>query len=117
MLTATDLNQFTGTDGYHRFSILSSLVLTDGVKYMCDKAGTYWLMDIIASYQHRCKKDEMLKEFQIWTLTVKDGKGKVICERDTDDVAITQDIPYTDFPLESVKLYCENGVICLPSER
>ena len=118
--TATNLEaelaHFTGTESYHRFSIISRLVLTDGVKYLCDKAGAYWLMDIIASYQQKCQKDEMLREFQIWTLTVEDRSGKVICERDTNDIAIKQDIPYTDFPMPSVKLYCINGVILLPSE-
>jgi len=111
------LQHFTGTDQFYRFSGLSRLVITDGVKYLCEKANAYWLMDIIASYQSKCNKDEMLRYFQIWTLNVEDGAGKVICERDTNDIAITQKIPYTDFPLASIKMYCENGVICLPSER
>ncbi len=111
------LAQFTGTNEYHRFSILSSLVLTDGVKCLCEQASSYWLMDVIASYQSKCNKDEMLKDFQLWTLKVNGSQGVVTCERDTNDVAIRQVIPYTDFPLKEIKLYCENGVICLPSER
>lgn len=118
---ATDINNtlvhFTGTEEYHRFSRISRLVMTDGVKYLCNAAGAFWLLDIIVSYQGKCNRDPMLKDFQIWTLKVKGSKGVVTCERDTDDVAIKQAIPYTDFPLESIKLYCENGVICLPSER
>ena len=110
------LNSFTGTEKYHRFSPLSQLVMTDGVKFLAEEAGAYWLLDIIASYQSKCMKDNMLKDFQIWTLTVEDGSGVVKCERDTDDVAFTQDIPYTDFPLDSIKLYCIKGVILLPSE-
>ena len=110
------LAQFTGTEEYHKFSILSKLVITDGVKYLCDKAGAYWLMDIIASYQSRCKKDPMLAEFQLWTLKVKDNKGVVTCERDTNDIAISQPIPFTDFPMDEIKLYCINGVILLTSE-
>ena len=110
------LSGFSGTDQYHRFSVLSRLVLTDGVKYLCDKAGAYWLMDIIASYQRRCKKDPMLAEFQLWTLRVKDNKGVVMCERDTNDIVISQDIEYTDFPMDEIKLYCINGVILLTSE-
>ena len=113
---SNELNQFTGTNAYHRFSALSALKLTDGVKYLCDKAGCYWLMDIIASYQKQCRKDEMLQYFQIWILKVKDGKGVVICERDTNDVAIKQNIEYTDFPLNLIKLYCQNDVIMLTSE-
>ena len=108
---------FTGTEAYHKFSAFSQLKLTDGVKYLCEKAGSYWLMDIIHSYQNKCKQDEMLKDFQMWTLTVNsDNTATVICERDTDDIVITQDIPYTDFPLKNIKLYCINEIIMLTSE-
>lgn len=110
------LAQFTGTEQYHKFSYCSKLVITDGVKYLATKANCFWLLDIIASYQPKCNKDEMLKEFQVWTLKVNNTTGKVICERDTNDIAITQDIEHTDFPLPSIKLYCINGVILLPSE-
>jgi len=49
MLTETDLNTFIGTTGYYRY--LAGLKLTDGVKYLADEAGAYWLLDIICSYQ------------------------------------------------------------------
>lgn len=111
------LAQFYGSENHYKFSPFSKLVMTEGVKYLCDNAESYWFLDIIVSYQPRCMKDEMLRDFQIWTLRVKDKKGKVTCERDTDNVAITQKIEYTGFPLTEIKLYCENGVIYLPSER
>ena len=113
----SELAQFTGTHQWHKFSCLSKLLMSDGVQYLAEKAGAYWLMDVIGSYQMVCNKDEMLRDYQIWTLTVKDSKGVVKCLRDTNDVAITQEIPYTDFPMESIKLICENGVIMLPQER
>lgn len=111
------LAQFTGTERYYEYGNMTNIKLTDGVKWLCDNAGCYWLIDIIVSYQRKCSLDPMLQDFQIWTLKVKNSKGKVICERDTNDIAITQRIPYTDFPLPEIKLYCENEVICLPSER
>ena len=113
---ASSLNQFTGTTEYHKFSVISKLVITDGVKYLCDSAGCYWLMDIIASYQPKCNKDEMLRDFQLWILKCKDSKWKVGCYRDTDDEAFNQPIEHTDFPLPEIKLYCINGVILLTSE-
>ena len=123
-MEATEINEiestlahFTGTENYHRFSILfRNLVLTDGVKYLAEKCGAYWLMDVIGSYQKKCYKDEMLRDFQIWNLKVNDNEGVVTCERDTDDVAFSQKIPFTDFPLDKIKLYCSNGVIMLASE-
>ena len=112
-----NLAYFTGTEAYHKFSILSNLVITDGVKYLADKAGAYWLLDIIASYQKQCMKDEMLRDFQIWTLTAKDNEGEVTCKKDSGyPPFIKQKIPYTDFPLDEIKLYCINNVILLTSE-
>ncbi len=43
-----ELAQFTGTEQYYKH--LGGLVYTDGVKYLAEKAGSYWLLDIIASY-------------------------------------------------------------------
>jgi hypothetical protein len=120
MKTAEEIKQGLahcyGTEGYHRFSILSKLVLTDGAKYLADECQCYWLMDAIATHQRKCMQDPMLSEFQFWTLKVSDGSVVLTCERDTDDIAITQNIPSTDFPLDEVKLYVTNGVILLPSE-
>lgn len=107
---------FYGTMEYHRFSVLSPLVITDGVKYLCEKAESFWFLDIIASYQKQCAKDSMLCDMQFWTLKVAEGKGIVTCDRDKGDTAITQAIPHTDFPLDEIKLYVANGVILLPSE-
>ena len=112
----SSLAHFYGTEAYHRFTALSKLVLTDGAKYIAEECQAYWLMDVIASYQKKCMRDEMLKDFQVWTLKVNDREGVVTCERDTDDIAIKQKIPYTDFPLDEIKLYCINGVIMLTSE-
>jgi len=122
------LSQFTGTEQYHRFSILfRRVVITDGVKWMAEKAGAFWLLDAIASYQPACLKDKMLREFQVWTLTTEqrsetNRRGHLKGERDTGDPkAIRQEIEYTDFPLDEIKLYvepCSAGqLIMLPSER
>jgi hypothetical protein len=112
-----ELQHFNGTEMYHKFSMLSQLVITDGVKYLSNEAKSYWLLDLIASYQRKCQKDPMLKDFQIWTIKAENNKATITCERDTNDIAFTQKIPYTDFPLRELKLYCENGVIYLPQER
>ena len=102
------LSNFHGTEKYHRFSILfPKMVLTDGAKWLGDNAECFWLFDAIASHQKQAMKDPMLKEMQFWTLKVNSDKtATLICERDTDDVAITQNIEYTDFPLPEIKLYC-----------
>ena len=134
----SSLNQFTGSEQFHKFSVLFPRhVLSDGVKWLAENLDCYWLCDLVASYHGRCMKDpkNMLQGMQFWTLTVhppeerisRNGNpkpmAKVICERDTGDVAFKQKIPYTDFPLTSIKLYCApsgDGVhytIYLPSEH
>jgi len=122
---AATLEQFSGTEGYHRLSPLHrGLVVTDGVKYLCEEAGAYWLVDIIASYQPKCMRDPMLRHMQFWTLQVDQEKrtAVVTCERDGDDVAITQRIGWSDFPLPEVKVWVEAAdeglwVAMLPRER
>jgi hypothetical protein len=116
------LTQFNGTETYHRFSILyANVVCTDGAIWLAEKAECYWLMELIASYQKKCLKDESLSHIQFWTLKVNpDKSATIICERDTDDVFLTQEIPYTDFPISEQKLYVGRegslSVILLPSE-
>jgi hypothetical protein len=130
MMPASELRStlggFTGTDGYHRLTLSKRIVATDGVTFLAKEANCFWLMDAIASHQPACMKDEMLQGIQFWTLKVNaDKSAELVCERDIGDVFLTQKIPYTDFPLESIKLYVEAGeaegrpvmVAMLPSER
>ena len=132
MLKAAELKaglaHFYGTEGYTYLTPLSKrmkLALTDGVEWLAKNADAYWLIDAIASHQMEARKDPRLQEIQFWTLKVNaDKSATLICERDSDDVAIKQEIPYTDFPLNEIKIWIEPGyagepiyVMMLPSER
>ncbi len=119
MLTETDLNTMiahaTGTEGYTKYP--GGLKLTDGVVQLAQGGDCFWLLDIIWSYQPKCRKDSMLQDMQFWKLNVNGSEAVVTCERDTDDVAIRQKIPFTDFPIQGeTKLYVVNDVVMLPSE-
>ncbi len=110
------LSQHIGTEEYHRFSALSKLVMTDGVKDFCDLCQCFWLLDVIMSYQHTKILREK-GEFQVWRIwKTGDTTATVSCDDGNENILITQKIEYTDFPLQSFKLYCSNGVIFLPSE-
>ena len=52
---------------------------------------------------------------QCWEVNHDSNSGVV---RGYNDVTliITQEIPYTDFPLDEIKFYLIGGVILLPSE-
>jgi hypothetical protein len=114
------LRGFHCTDGYTRYTF--GILLTDGVKWLCDAAQSYWLVDAIGSYQStpKVKNDESLQGIQFWTLKVNTEKQTAVLtlERDTDDVVLTQVIEYTDFPLDEIKLYYspQDKVLLLPSE-
>lgn len=126
----SELDNFTGTENYHRHNpIFRNFVVTDGVMFLAKNADCFWLLDEIAAAQHnpRIKNDEMLQGRQFWTLEAtpkppkpepyapmtlgamfasKQGQSKYAailkCERDTDDVAYTQPIEYTDFPFDAM---------------
>jgi hypothetical protein len=125
MLTAADLGQFTGTEGYTRY--LGGLLLTDGVRYLAEQGSCFWFIDIIASYQPEARKDPALREMQFWKLTVKADKSAVVtCDDGNGKVSIKQAVPFTDFPLPEAKVWVEYGsvdginpayIALLPSEH
>jgi hypothetical protein len=114
-----DLRQFTGSETFYQHG-LTPLRYTEGVHYLAETGGAYWLIDLIASYQHdrRVRANPRLQEFQLWELTVADQKGVATLREDSGcDPVIEQRIAYTNFPLLNVKLYVENRTLFLPSER
>lgn len=108
--------QFCGTEAYTRLSPLHGrLLCTDGVVWLAENADAFWLIDAIASHQPRCMKDEPLREIQFWTLKVAANKSAVLsCKRDEGDIAFTQKIKFTDFPLKEVELWVEAGLVGVP---
>ncbi|MDJ0508973.1 MAG: hypothetical protein QNJ64_06940 [Crocosphaera sp.] len=113
-LTASELGCFIGSQKVFKHC-LGLLQYTEGVQYMAEKGEAYWLIDAIASYQiHDHVRNE---DIQFWKLTVNENQtATLICERDTDDVVVTQNIEFTDFPLSEITLYLANQTLMLPSE-
>jgi hypothetical protein len=111
-----DLAQFCGTENWWQHWT-GRLTYTDGVKYLAEKAGAYWLIDLVASHQTARLRQE---EFQVWILTVnceRTPMAVATCCADTSaPVLVRQEIPYTDFPLPSIRLWLVGGVLMLPSE-
>lgn len=114
---AAGLAQFTGTTSYYR---VGHVLLTDGVQYLASEAGCFWLVDVIASHLPAVPTDE---HFCIAVLKLNKTGGAHF--EVTDDIPGrrfygVQSIKYTDFPLDTIKLYCcragEDFVIMLPSE-
>lgn len=109
------LNNSHCTEAYHKYSPFPGFpVATDGVIALAEAAGCYWLLDIIGSYQTDKRLDP---HFQVWKLEVNHEDDSAVVRGFNDtELIISQDIPYTDFPLDNVKIYLMDGIILLPSE-
>ncbi len=111
-----DLAHFCGTENWWRHWA-GRITYTDGVKLLAEKAGAFWLIDLVASHQTARLRQE---EFQIWILAVDRDKTPMAvatCQADTDaPVLVRQEIDYTDFPLPSIELYLLDDVLMLPNE-
>ena len=114
IITQSDLDQFTGTECWHRHW-LGRVLFTDGAKYLFDNAGAYWLLDeIVLEQSNRRVKAE---EFQVWKLKVEKRSAALTCDDGDGNIVFTKRIDFTDFPLAEIRLYFEGGVVLLPSER
>lgn len=110
----TKLESFHGTQNYYKHWT-GLLLYTDGVRFLAQEAGAYWLIDAIASYQ--VKKKVRAIPFQLWELEVKNNEGVLTMKEDCDKPnVVKQEISYTDFPLDKIKLYLIDGILLLPSE-
>lgn len=113
-----DLNQFTGSELYYIYSpLFPNVRLTEGAHYLANECNAYWLMDMIASYL------PVKDSFAIATLAVAADRTAAftLCDDLPPKVVhASQDVPYTNFPLDEIKLYVqydgERWIILLPSE-
>lgn len=107
-----ELEQFTGTEKYHKLTIFN-LLATDGVAFFVDKAEAFWLIDDIA-----CIKDLNLKNenFIVVKAISKNNIGNVIYEDGNYNKLHEMKYDYTDLPEGEWKFFIQNNVIMLPSE-
>ena len=111
-----ELAQFTGTENWYRHAINRKVLFTDGVKFLADRTGAYWLIDeiaIIQPYEARVSA----QEFQVWKLKVSEDHSAVLtCGDGNDHVVFAKRISFTDFPLEEITLWFTDNTVLLPSE-
>ena len=117
------LSQFIGTENYYKVGwMFPKMVFTDGINFLVKQCGAYWLLDAICSHQPKCMKDDMLQCMQFWTLKKEEDDWVLTCDRDQGDEAFRQVIGYSDFPLESIRIWVapadeQNCLMYLPSEH
>jgi Family of unknown function (DUF6876) len=115
-LTHGDLHQFTGSTQWFRHSLMRGVTYTEGVQYLAENGGAYWLIDKVATLQLEPKV--RAEEFQSWKLKLSGDRSAVLtCDDGNNNIVHSEVIAFTDFPLDHVELWVEGGVILLPSEH
>jgi len=115
-----ELSNFTGSENFTRWSILTKDVATEGVIFLAENADCFWLLDLIASHQIDPKVKR--EEFQVWKLTGTPGdKATVVCEDGNDNEIARQELEFSTFPLPEIAIWAslnERGSrnLMLPSE-
>ena len=111
-----ELNDFTGTEQYHKINILTDFVLTDGCFYLMNKLKCYWLFSDIGILL-KCEKN-LNKPFLILNIKVNKDKSALITLKEDSDLkpVYSKKISYTDFDLNEYELYIIDKVFLLKSE-
>jgi len=123
--TAAELEAFiaqaNGFETHYRHALIG-MSYSEGVKHIAEEAGAYWLIDAIL-ISSKCRRlQQKCAGLEFWTLTVKDHAAVLACTDggiggEKENVVYIQQIPYTDFPLDTITLYNDAGILCLPGER
>lgn len=109
-----ELAQFSGSSQFYMAN--KRIILTDGMKYFCDKVGGYWIVDIVASVLPLLGSEE----FVVVSVNVADTKADVTIDDGGKNggrkVLYQQKIDYTDCPEGDWKFYKDGDVMMLPTE-
>ena len=96
-----------GTEHYYKIPTYS-FKYTDGIKTFCEKAGAYWLLDIVESVCRTHK--EIHNDFILIELSVNKDNQATITFEDTKGIFFKQNIPFTDCPEGTWRFYFDNNV-------
>jgi hypothetical protein len=129
-ISQTELAHFHGTMQYHKSNMFTGtrLLHTDGVQYVAENGGAYWLLDLIASHYNSVAR-WVVNCGGFATITLrknKTGSGARVRVGDGNGMEKTlQMIPFTDFPFDDLgtnefKMFIQNDgsrlILMLPSE-
>ncbi len=114
-LSANDFfGNANGTSHYHRYPA-TGFVYTDGIRDLSATCESYWLLDLIISYQ--CLPAIAKEGFQVWRLEQVFGDCyKVSCDDGNGHSLASQVLPFSDFPYQSASLWLIGKCLLLPNE-
>lgn len=110
-----ELRNYCGTETWFRHPLFCKYHYTEGVKFVAEEAGAYWLLEKILSNQ--ILPEIKGEGFQLWKLTVDEKKAALLtCDNGNGVIVYQETIDTTDFPLKKISFYFTDSVLLLPSE-
>jgi hypothetical protein len=101
----------------HRHYQLSGMSYTEGVRLLAERTNGWWLIDFIVLFQPAIQR-AYRPYLQVWQFSKdRNGTGTLVGLPDCHDVGFRQRFDCEDFPLDYVKLYVQDRLVLLPSER
>lgn len=106
---ANDLDRFYGSEHFYSHCMFRNLIYTDGIKHLCGTYGTYWFLDMIASYFPEVTKENVKNSdwFNIVGIDIDENhKGHFYIKHDTyADEYIKQDLDFANLPKGKYEVY------------
>ena len=101
-----NLRQFTGCEQWYRHSVARNVIYSEGMQYLAENGGAYWLIDAIASHiaanpKHKAARNlnSRFNDLHFWKLRKRDGGAVLEAVEDSGcKPVVTQEIEFTDFP-------------------
>lgn len=110
-LDLKEINQFYGTEKYHKIRYFNTL-LTDGVIYVMKNGYSWVVTDALAWIELKLKGKS---DFFVIKLKIEDDKAKIIIDDGNNKIYHKKSYGYTTAKRE-LKFYWDNGVLMLSNE-
>lgn len=109
-----ELANYYGSEHSYPHSLVRDTSYTDGARAFFQKAGAYWLLDILATEPAIRRQGQ---EFAAVTLLVgSDAKAVISVTDGNDNEVFRRDLTFTTCPPGTWKFFIQNRTIMLPSE-
>ncbi|MGB4057581.1 MAG: DUF6876 family protein [Alphaproteobacteria bacterium] len=116
MYLQSELRNFCGTETWFRHSLFRKFLYTEGVQFLAEEAGAYWLVDMIFGFQEKLAIRQA-GYFQAWELTVNEGQTATLtCENGDCKVVFTHHLTFSDFPLPKIRMFFIHDTLLLTTE-
>ena len=113
-----DLSQFRGSSVIYKMGLFGTLY-TEGIKYLADVGKCHWLITDVSVMGKTLMKEShfITADFKRIADTKQDGPEAIITYSDgNENILQKQAYGYTDFPMDTLRLFFVNNTLMLPTE-